>query len=44
MSKLHADKETKFINTVEGIARLVDWVTLQYTRLGDLRPPLYIDI
>ncbi|KND87658.1 hypothetical protein TOPH_07699 [Tolypocladium ophioglossoides CBS 100239] len=37
-------KDTHFVNTPEGVTDLVDWVLLQDTCIGDLQPPLYIDI
>ncbi|KAL2833285.1 hypothetical protein BDW59DRAFT_138414 [Aspergillus cavernicola] len=38
------DKEPVFINTQEGMSDLVDWIAGQETWLGNLQPPLYIDI
>lgn len=43
MSRLDAVNRTAFINTLEEISILTDWVALQDTWLGDLQPPLYID-
>ncbi|KAJ5318316.1 hypothetical protein N7476_004736 [Penicillium atrosanguineum] len=37
-------KDTVFVDTPQGIKDLVDWVALQDTWIGDLQPPLYIDI
>ncbi len=37
-------KDVIFISTSEEVAELVDWVARQDTWLGDLQPPLYIDI
>jgi exonuclease 3'-5' domain-containing protein 1 len=37
-------KDTVFIDSLQGIKDLVDWVALQDTWMGDLQPPLYIDL
>lgn len=37
-------KDNIFIDTPQGIKDLVDWVALQDTWIGNLQPPLYIDI
>lgn len=33
-----------FINTLKGVTDLVDLAVLQDTWLGDLQPPLYVDL
>ncbi|KAK1239848.1 hypothetical protein MKX08_007290 [Trichoderma sp. CBMAI-0020] len=37
-------KAPHFIDTLKGVTDLVDWVALQDTWLGDLQPPLYVDL
>lgn len=37
-------KDTIFIDTVQGIKDLVDWVSSLETWIGDLQPQLYIDL
>lgn len=37
-------EDPEFINTPEGLKSLVDWIARQDTSMGDLQPPLYIDI
>ncbi|KAM0513337.1 hypothetical protein ACHAPE_007989 [Trichoderma viride] len=34
----------RFIDTLEGVTHLVDWADRQKTWMGDLHPPLYIDL
>ncbi|PGH06939.1 hypothetical protein AJ79_06413 [Helicocarpus griseus UAMH5409] len=37
-------EDPEFVNTLEGLKSLVDWVARMETWLGNPRPPLYIDI
>lgn len=37
-------QDVQFIDTSEAIRELVDWISLQDTWLGELQPPLYIDL
>lgn len=34
----------QFIDTLEAIREIVDWISLQDTWVGELQPPLYIDL
>ncbi|KAL7946448.1 ribonuclease H-like domain-containing protein [Trichoderma barbatum] len=37
-------KETEFVNTLEGVASIADWVDRQDTWMKDIQPPMYIDL